>query len=656
MGFVINKNLRPLFVLFFALVLFSAANGEPFETIISNGSPQNRVDIAILGDGYTAAQMTQYRSDVQTAMQKFFQQEPFLEYQRYFNVHRIDLISNQSGADHPERTPPVFVDTALDAAYNCQGIQRLICVNNSKVNAVISRSLPASYFDIILIIVNDPEYGGAGGSFAVFSINGSAVEIALHEIGHSFGLLADEYAGGGPSCNPNVEPAQPNATRETNRNLIKWRHWIEAATAIPTFSMMPALPGLYEGARYCNTGLYRPTFNNKMRTLGFPFEQINNEQFVKRIYNFVSPIDSVSPIKTDVTISDGIPVFRVTTVKPLTHNLNISWLLNGQIVGNGEFFTSIGLLSLGNHTLQAVVSDTTSFVRNDPSSLLVETRTWNINVIPGPRMPKRDFDFDGDGLTDISVYRNGNWYLQRSRDGFAGVGFGLQNDKLVPVDYDGDQKTDIAVYRDGIWYILQSRDGFTAVPFGVFDDIPVPADYDGDGKADIAVFRPSNGTWYLLRSRDGFAGVQFGQSGDKPMAADYDGDGKTDLAVVRQAGGTSIWYILGSSQGFSGVQFGIDTDKLVPADYDGDGKTDIAVYRGGIWYLLRSQDGFVGVSFGTADDIPTIGDYNGDGKSDISVFRPSNGNWYRLNSGNNSFYGELFGSSADIPVPSVFVR
>jgi hypothetical protein len=195
------------------LVLVSTrVQGEPFETIINNGNSQNRVDVAILGDGYTAAQAQQYKTDVQTFMAQVFNTEPLREYQRYFNVHRIDIVSNQSGADHPENG--TAVDTALDATYNCNGIQRLICVDQNKVNTVIANTLGATQHDVVLVIVNDPVYGGSGGAIAVASTNAKAVELILHEEGHSFGLLTDEYGGPPPPvCDTSVEPAAANAAR-----------------------------------------------------------------------------------------------------------------------------------------------------------------------------------------------------------------------------------------------------------------------------------------------------------------------------------------------------------------------------------------------------------------------------------------------------------
>ncbi len=263
---------------------------------------------------------------------------------------------------------------------------------------------------------------------------------------------------------------------------------------------------------------------------------------------------------------------------------------------------------------------------------------------------RKFFDFDGDGKSDVSVFRpaGGIWYLLQSQNGYTGAQFGLDTDKIVPADYDGDGKTDLAVYRGGTWYLQQSQLGFTGIAFGAADDIPVPADYDGDGKADVAVFRPSIGVWYLLQSQNGFTGIQFGQTDDKPVPADYDGDNKTDVAVSRDG----TWYIQRSQLGFIGVQFGFGTDKAVPADYDGDGKADVAVFRDGAWYIQRSQLGYAAVAFGQTGDLPAAADYDGDGKTDVAVFR--DGTWY-LQQSQAGFTGVAFGASSDKPVPNAFV-
>jgi hypothetical protein len=173
-------------------------------------------------------------------------------------------------------------------------------------------------------------------------------------------------------------------------------------------------------------------------------------------------------------------------------------------------------------------------------------------------------DLDGDGITDIGVYRDGTWFIRRSSDeGLTTIVWGgAPQDIPVPGDYDGDGKTDIALYRDGTWFIRRSSDNLEPVVIwgGAPQDIPVPRDYDGDGKADIAVYR--DGTWFIIRSSDG---------------------GQTTVG----------WG-------------GLPQDVPVPADFDGDGKADVAVYRDGTWLILRSSDGaMTSTGWGGApEDIP----------------------------------------------------
>jgi hypothetical protein len=268
--------------------------------------------------------------------------------------------------------------------------------------------------------------------------------------------------------------------------------------------------------------------------------------------------------------------------------------------------------------------------------------------------------FDGGGA-DLTTWNanTGNWSSKKARWGFAidpnmrvfNWGLGSHGDVPAPGDFDGDGRTDYSVYRDstGTWYIRQSsNEAWLVFRFGLAGDIAVPNDYDGGGKTDIAVFRPSDGNWYIWFSEtQSFTALHFGAAGDKAVPADYDGDGKTDVAVYRPS--TGNWYYLRSSDGnFAVYHWGIDTDKPVPADYDGDGRADLAIYRGGTWWILRSSNNSANaIPFGTASDIP-VPIYRNSVSADLTFYRPSNNTWSSFD--NRFFIGTTVGGAGDVPV------
>ncbi len=365
------------------------------------------------------------------------------------------------------------------------------------------------------------------------------------------------------------------------------------------------------------------------------------------------PFTVTSP-NTNVSVPGGVlqtitwNIANTTAAPVNATNVKISLSTDG-----GNTFPNILRGATANDGTEAVsiplVNTTTARIKIEAvGNIFFDISDVNFTITNQPTFTQnKRFDFDGDGKSDISVYRNGIWYVQRTTAGFFAAQFGIATDKTVAADYDGDGKTDIAVFRDGVWYIINSgNNSISIVNWGLAGDIPVQGDYDGDGKADIGIYR--NGVWYIVNSANGSFRIEsFGLSTDKPVLGNFDGDTKQDLAVYRNG----IWYVQASTQGFFAYQFGLAGDIPQPADFDGDGKTDFAVYRNGIWYVQRTMLGFAALQFGIATDIPATADYDGDGKADFVVFRPSEGNWYLFQSQSGvAVYN--FGLNGDKPIPA----
>jgi hypothetical protein len=321
-----------------------------------------------------------------------------------------------------------------------------------------------------------------------------------------------------------------------------------------------------------------------------------------------------------------------------------------ETVAGNNFYTSETFRPSAPGSYQWVASYSGD-ANNQPATTICADPSGAVVVTTIVRSPIADFD--GDGRTDLAVWRpaSGVWFIHRSAGGDFSGAYGISTDIPASGDYDGDGRAGFAVFRpsSGSWFI-QLRSGATSVVgWGSSGDIPMPGDYDGDGKTDVAVYRPNTGIWYVSRSAGGSTVINWGSPGDIPASGDFDGDGRSDFAVFRPS--TAVWYIQRSSGGIRVVNWGSSGDIPKAGDYDGDGKTDIAVYRPntGIWYVSLSAGGSTVINWGSSGDIPTAGDYDGDGKTDFAVFRTSTGIWYILRSAGGTMVLN-WGSSGDIPI------
>ncbi len=368
-----------------------AGLNEPvFKQLLNNGSNSNRINIVVLSEGYQVSQLVDFEKDAQKAADYLLSTPPWAAYRNYCNVFLIKVPSAESGSDHPSANK--FKDTYFNSTFESYGIERLLTIppndlngnynaGAGKVQTLLRRFLPD--YDLALMIVNDTTYGGSGGTPAIASVNQSSAEILVHEIGHSFAGLGDEYDTPFPGY-PDIE--EPNTTKEMRRDFIKWKSWILESTPIPTSetAAYSAVVGLFEGAHFHSVGWYRPKLNCLMNSLGVPFCEVCAEAHVLRTYRLIQPIDSLTPQPGLITLAGGASMsFEAVLLRPSTHSLRVSWALNGLPIplnDSPQLTVRADDLGNGDHSVQLAVTDTTALVRNDPQSVLKQTRNWTMRV------------------------------------------------------------------------------------------------------------------------------------------------------------------------------------------------------------------------------------------------------------------------------------
>jgi hypothetical protein len=210
----------------------------PLITIQKTGEPEDRVDFLILGDGYTAAEAKKFEADARRLTEVLFATSPFKENRRSFNVWALCPPAAESGISRP--STGIYRDSPLGATYDAFGSERYVL---SFDNRALRRTAQFAPYEFIEVIVNGRTYGG-GGIFNLYSTvaadNAFANYVFVHEFGHHFAGLGDEYYTSSVAYTPaadRVEPWEPNVTALLDISTLKWRNLASPfanVTPIPT--------------------------------------------------------------------------------------------------------------------------------------------------------------------------------------------------------------------------------------------------------------------------------------------------------------------------------------------------------------------------------------------------------------------------------------
>lgn len=406
-----------LLVLMF-LCAKAGAQTYVMDTLLWNGPADARINVVILGDGYQDAELTQFVEDARQFSAALFKSSPYKEYASYFNIVAIRVPSKESGASHPgtatdvtEPAHPVStVNNFFGSTFDAFNIHRLLVVGKSSaVFTVLANQFPN--YDQIIMLVNSPHYGGSGGQIATSSLHSSANEIAIHELGHSFARLKDEYYAGDVYSAEGI-----NMTQETSETLVRWKNWMNFQGV-----------GIYQHCCGGNSSKwYRPHQNCKMRALNQNFCPICVEGTIERIHDLVSPVDGIWPDNSSILTFTPAQKFSLSLVKPKPNTLKVEWHLNGQlktsqldsiIVEEEEWLE-------GNNTLLATLTDTSALLRserheqmhfynvlwniqkNSTATHVVSSQRYELDIYPNPVQSHLSVNLTADvqETFDINLY------------------------------------------------------------------------------------------------------------------------------------------------------------------------------------------------------------------------------------------------------------
>jgi hypothetical protein len=330
----------------------------------NNGPPKNRVNYLILADGYTATSVeTTLKTHIQNALKRRFEHEsgePYGRYRKFVNICVMKAISQSEGIGNGP--------TAFDGG---NGGDRLAKVNQTKVNDYIKAKVPASFeVDWKAVVLNQNRWENTGAALMLWSgAHADAPGAALHEGGHGFHQLADEY-GSSTGCKNEAASCNGNGTAYGEMNSAgnctttddKWNLWLgttQKGLKLPDMGAT-GLQQTWLGSRYVGTGQYRPSCNSMMNSLfgsnvNTSFNSVSREQIIFTIWRAVVPIDSTVPPAGAVNDPGSL---TVNVIDPAV--IDVDWTVDGTTRTKAGTTFSTASLAPGTHTISARAYDNAS--------------------------------------------------------------------------------------------------------------------------------------------------------------------------------------------------------------------------------------------------------------------------------------------------------
>jgi hypothetical protein len=218
------------------LIRETTAAGDFIYEARKSGDPHEKVDMAFIAEGYTADDRDKFKADVDRMSAYLFTVEPYKSAEDKFNIYGVFRPSPERAMDEPRQR--VYRKTTLNASFNAFDLDRYMLIEEDHRMHEIAAQVP---YDAIVVLVNSKRYGGGsiGFDYCVSTVdNPVSPQVFIHELGHSFAGLADEYYTSEVSYNDfypkGVEPLEPNITALLNPANVKWKDLLSPGIAIPT--------------------------------------------------------------------------------------------------------------------------------------------------------------------------------------------------------------------------------------------------------------------------------------------------------------------------------------------------------------------------------------------------------------------------------------